>query len=182
VVVANSLPDQPRAGIDSPHTQGTISKEHLPYDLDEFTLRFNRRTSKARGLLVYWLVTQAARTLHVGTDPLFCTTGRGRPLPGRSQPRPEGVGGGKRITSTGFMSSTLLHGLMREAGPDPAECSIGARMALAQVPGEEHAKEIAAWRGMRGITHRCVNTMGLDLPGPEAHVRTLERFTNDVLG
>jgi hypothetical protein len=39
---------------------------------------------------------------------------------------------------------------------------------------------MAAWRAMRGITHLCVNTMGLGLPGPEEHVRTLERFRTEV--
>lgn len=58
--------------------QGAISKEHLPYYLDEFTFRFNRRTSKARGLLFYRLVTQAVRVPHVDTDALFRATGRGR--------------------------------------------------------------------------------------------------------
>ena len=75
-----------------------------------------------------------------------------------------------------------LHGLVREAGRDPAAFGIEARMALATVPAEERAAEIAAWRAMRGITHLCVNTMGLGLPGPEEHVRTLERFKKDVLG
>ena len=41
-----------------------ISRQHLPYYLDEFTFRFNRRTSRARGLLFYRLLQQAA-----GTDP-----------------------------------------------------------------------------------------------------------------
>jgi probable F420-dependent oxidoreductase len=75
-----------------------------------------------------------------------------------------------------------IHGLVREAGRDPAAFGIEARMALAKVPAEARAKEIAAWRAMRGITHLCVNTMGLGLPGPEEHVRTLERFKKDVLG
>jgi probable F420-dependent oxidoreductase len=75
-----------------------------------------------------------------------------------------------------------LHGLVREAGRDPAAFGIEGRVALAQVPPEERAKEIAAWRAMRGITHLCVNTMGLGLPSPEEHVKTLERFRNDVLG
>lgn len=30
-----------------------LSPQHLPYDLDEFTFRFNRRKSKARGMLFY---------------------------------------------------------------------------------------------------------------------------------
>ncbi len=59
--------------------QGGISKEHLDYYLDEFTFRFNRRPSKARGLLFYRLITQAVRTSHVHTDALFRGTGRGRP-------------------------------------------------------------------------------------------------------
>ena len=58
--------------------QGAISKEHLGYYLDEFTFRFNRRTSKARGLLFYRLMTQAVRTAHVDTDRLFRDTGRGK--------------------------------------------------------------------------------------------------------
>jgi len=58
--------------------QGGISKEHLPDYLEEFTFRFNRRTSKARGLLFYRLLTQAVRTPHVDTDALFRATGRGR--------------------------------------------------------------------------------------------------------
>ena len=59
--------------------QGAISKEHLPYYLDEFTFRFNRRTSTARGLLFYRLLSQAVRTAHIDTDALILDTGRGRP-------------------------------------------------------------------------------------------------------
>ena len=49
-------------------TAGTLhyrlSYQHLPYYLDEFTFRFNRRNSRARGLLFYRLLQQA-----VDTDP-----------------------------------------------------------------------------------------------------------------
>ena len=41
-----------------------VSREHLPYYLDEYTFRFNRRNSTARGLLFYRLLQQA-----VATDP-----------------------------------------------------------------------------------------------------------------
>ena len=75
-----------------------------------------------------------------------------------------------------------LHGLIRQAGRDPAAFGIEARMALATTPVEQRAKDIATWRAMRGISHLCVNTMGIGLPGPEEHVRTLERFKKDVLG
>ncbi len=42
--------------------QGAISNRHLDYYLDEYTFRFNRRTSAARGLLFYRLMQQAAST------------------------------------------------------------------------------------------------------------------------
>jgi len=40
--------------------QGAIQPSHLDYYLDEFTFRFNRRTSRSRGKLFYRLVQQAA--------------------------------------------------------------------------------------------------------------------------
>ncbi len=39
--------------------QGAIRREHLDYYLDEFTFRFNRRTSRSRGKLFYRLLQQA---------------------------------------------------------------------------------------------------------------------------
>ena len=39
--------------------QGAVSHEYLDYYLDEFTFRFNRRTSRSRGKLFYRLVQQA---------------------------------------------------------------------------------------------------------------------------
>ena len=41
--------------------QGAVSHKHLDYYLDEFTFRFNRRTSASRGKLFYRLVQQAAQ-------------------------------------------------------------------------------------------------------------------------
>jgi len=39
--------------------QGAVRAEHLDYYLDEYTFRFNRRTSRARGLLFYRLLSQS---------------------------------------------------------------------------------------------------------------------------
>ena len=39
--------------------QGAVSSTHLGYYLDEFTFRFNRRTSQSRGKLFYRLVQQS---------------------------------------------------------------------------------------------------------------------------
>lgn len=57
--------------------QGAVSREHLNYYLDEFTFRFNRRSSRSKGLLFHRLLQQAAHTQHTPTDVLFLATGRG---------------------------------------------------------------------------------------------------------
>ena len=41
--------------------QGAVSTKHLDYYLDEFTFRFNRRTSRSRGKLFYRLLQQAVQ-------------------------------------------------------------------------------------------------------------------------
>lgn len=41
--------------------QGAVSHQHLDYYLDEFTFRFNRRTSRSRGKLFYRLMQNAVR-------------------------------------------------------------------------------------------------------------------------
>jgi hypothetical protein len=50
--------------MDSRHPAPPDQPPTPAYYLDEFTFRFNRRTSRARGLLFYRLLQQAA-----GTDP-----------------------------------------------------------------------------------------------------------------
>lgn len=41
--------------------EGAVEPAHLDYYLDEFTFRFNRRTSASRGKLIYRLVEQAVQ-------------------------------------------------------------------------------------------------------------------------
>jgi hypothetical protein len=45
--------------------QGAVRSSHLDYYLDEFTFRFNRRTSRSRGMLFYRLAQQT-----VAVDPV----------------------------------------------------------------------------------------------------------------
>ena len=56
--------------------QGAVRPSHLMYYLDEFTFRFNRRTSVSRGKLFYRLVQQA-----VMVDPAPASTLKGASLP-----------------------------------------------------------------------------------------------------
>jgi hypothetical protein len=50
--------------------QGAIGHEYLDYYLDEFTFRFNRRTSASRGKLFYRLAQQAVQVSPVPFDAL----------------------------------------------------------------------------------------------------------------
>jgi len=65
------------AGYSISSTQGAVNNKHLDYYLDEYTFRFNRRTSHCRGWLFYRFVCQAVRTEHPLTHFLFKQTGRG---------------------------------------------------------------------------------------------------------
>ena len=42
--------------------QGAVRGKHLDYCLDEYTVRFNRGTSRSRGMLFYRLMQQAVAT------------------------------------------------------------------------------------------------------------------------
>jgi len=59
--------------------QGAVQPEHLDYSLDEFTFRFNRRTSGSRGLLFYRLLDQAVHLPPVLTRTLKGGTNRSNP-------------------------------------------------------------------------------------------------------
>lgn len=59
--------------------QGAIGHDHLDYYLDEFTFRFNRRTSASRGKLFYRLAQQAVQV---------------EPAPFDSLIKPQSLGGG----------------------------------------------------------------------------------------
>ena len=66
--------------------QGAVSHKHLPYYLDEFTFRFNRRRSRSRGKLFFRLVQQAT-----ATSPTTCSDVAMRPKPLSSESQPVGA-------------------------------------------------------------------------------------------
>ncbi len=56
----------PVAGRDYPRAhQGSVTPDHLQSYLEEFTFRFNRRTSRSRGLVFRRLLEQAVVTAPV---------------------------------------------------------------------------------------------------------------------
>ena len=54
--------------------QNYVSKDKLEYYLDEFTFRYNRRTSKSRGLLFYRLIEQAVTHVPVSYNEIIAGT------------------------------------------------------------------------------------------------------------
>jgi transposase-like protein len=61
--------------------QGRVEREHLPYYLDEFTFRFNRRTSRSRGLLFFRLMEQTVTLGPLPRQALVGGTRRAAPPP-----------------------------------------------------------------------------------------------------
>jgi len=59
---------------------GAIDPRHVDYYLDEFTFRFNRRTSRSRGMLFYRLTQQAAAAAPVTFVDIRDNKHRPRPL------------------------------------------------------------------------------------------------------
>lgn len=55
--------------------QGAVRSAHLPYYLDEYAFRFNRRLSKYRGKLFYRLMQQAVITEATPLDKIFVNRG-----------------------------------------------------------------------------------------------------------
>jgi len=66
--------------------QGAVSHKHLEYYLDEFTFRFNRRTSKSRGKLLFRLAQQAVVVDPVTYDWMV------HPVPAKTHTKPQAVG------------------------------------------------------------------------------------------
>jgi probable F420-dependent oxidoreductase len=73
-----------------------------------------------------------------------------------------------------------LHGLIREAGRDPARFGVEGRISLAQTPPEQWEKTVAGWRAMRGVGYLGVHTVGLGLKTPADHIEVLRRFEETV--
>jgi transposase-like protein/ribosomal protein L37AE/L43A len=72
--------------------QGAVSRAHLDYYLDEFTFRFNRRTSQHRGKLFFRLVQQAVAVEPVPYERLVQSGGQRGPRHHKGLGPPESNG------------------------------------------------------------------------------------------
>ncbi len=68
---------------------------------------------------------------------------------------------------------------VREAGRDPSSFGIEGRLTLAQVPRGEWLRDVEAWRAL-GASHLCINTMGMGLPDPRAHIDMIRQMAQEL--
>ncbi|HEX6506920.1 MAG TPA: LLM class F420-dependent oxidoreductase [Chloroflexota bacterium] len=72
-----------------------------------------------------------------------------------------------------------LRSYAREAGRDPNDIGIEARVNIRGKEPNEWRREVEAWQEL-GATHLAVNTMNDGLSGPEAHIDAIQRFRDAV--
>jgi probable F420-dependent oxidoreductase len=76
---------------------------------------------------------------------------------------------------TGHETISRLHDYAREAGRNPADIGMEARINVANGSPDVWAQQAESWRDL-GATHLSVNTMNADLSTPDAHIQAIRRF------
>jgi probable F420-dependent oxidoreductase len=72
-----------------------------------------------------------------------------------------------------------LHEYTREAGRDPSEVGIEGRINLREGDMHSWLAQIDGWREL-GAQYVCLNTMGMGLPSPQAHIETIGRLAEGI--
>jgi probable F420-dependent oxidoreductase len=167
-----------------------VEFEALGQNFSDRGRRIEEQIDLLRRLWTHELVSEAGQWHHIpdaGINPLPVQ----RPIPiwmgGESEPvlrRAARLADGWmphfRPGPEGQRVVDRLLDMVRDAGRDPRQFGIEGRFTLAQVPREDWAKELAAWRAMRGITHLCIHTSGFGLKTPAHHVETLRGFREEA--
>ncbi len=71
-----------------------------------------------------------------------------------------------------------LRSYLGDAGRDPATFGVDCRISVSRTPESGWAEEMAALAAL-GVTHVCVNTMGMGY-GPQEHMAAIARFKERV--
>ena len=74
-----------------------------------------------------------------------------------------------------------LRGYTREAGRDPAQMGIEARMSAREGNLDEWVKQTKAWQAL-GATHISINTMGAGYTSPDEHIDAMRRYKEAIAG
>ncbi|MFQ5856855.1 MAG: LLM class F420-dependent oxidoreductase [Anaerolineae bacterium] len=68
-----------------------------------------------------------------------------------------------------------LRRYIEEAGRNPEEVGLDGRLTLAMVGERDWVARVQEWQAL-GATHLAINTMGMGLESPQAHIEMIERF------
>ena len=171
----------------------TVEYDALNEDFHNRGLRSEEQIAVLRALWTQPVVTFQGRWHHIDEAGI-------KPLPVQ-RPIPIWIGGEakivlKRISRIGdgwfpwfpprppddAMRASLetLRADIEAAGRPLDAVGIEARLTLDQTPESEWGPYVESWRSV-GATHMDINTMGLGLSSPQAHIDTLRRV-KDVLG
>jgi probable F420-dependent oxidoreductase len=72
-----------------------------------------------------------------------------------------------------------LRGYLQEAGRSADAVAVEGRVALGQTPEDQWGAVVEQWRA-QGAAYLCINTMGMRLPSPQAHIDLIRRFAATV--
>ncbi|HET9999857.1 MAG TPA: LLM class F420-dependent oxidoreductase [Ktedonobacteraceae bacterium] len=81
------------------------------------------------------------------------------------------------------MGETLerLRDYTREAGRDPAQLGIEARLTIRDTSLDEWIRQTEAWQKL-GATHISINTMGAGFRSPDEHIEAIRRYKEAIAG
>ncbi len=69
-----------------------------------------------------------------------------------------------------------LRSYIRDAGRNVEDVGIEGRVSMFNTPDEEWASALDGWKAL-GATHVTLNTMGVQLASPQAHIDAIRRFS-----
>jgi probable F420-dependent oxidoreductase len=87
----------------------------------------------------------------------------------------------RRPDDTARAEVEKLHQYAREAGRDPASIGMEARLTLHREEPDTWRQYLEGWREL-GATHISVNTMGMGLESPRAHIEMIETAWKELSG
>ena len=84
-----------------------------------------------------------------------------------------------RPDAAGEQKVEAVRSYTREAGRDPDELGMEARLSLGMTPRSEWRSDIESWQQL-GATHISINTMSFGLTSPRDHIAMIERLYDEL--
>lgn len=84
-----------------------------------------------------------------------------------------------RPDAEGVRKVEAVHAYTRDAGRDPSQLGMEARLSLAVTPRTEWRHDIEAWQKL-GATHLSINTMSFGLTSPRDHIAMIEQLYDEL--